>query len=287
MAALEFVDSHVHFWKPSEHEDWYPGLKRFFPEVYRDFLPDDHRAGAAEAGVDVTDVVHVSATSAPRAYLDETNWLDALHRADPTHPAAIIGALDPQASPDAIERDLDVQAAAPAFRGVRVISGFDPSTEAAAHILRLLADRDLGFDQIIRPAEADAYLPLLQRTPDLAVVAEHTGWPDGQEPFQDWRDGMARLAALPNVHCKISGLGMALRTMAVEDLRPYVESCLELFGIDRCFFGSNFPVDGVGGTYAELLTAYQEITATLSESERRALFSANARRRYRITPVSR
>ncbi|MFB4302093.1 amidohydrolase family protein [Actinomadura sp. NTSP31] len=225
---------------------------------------------------------HVCSTEVALDYLDETSWLDALHRADPTRPAAIIGALDPRSSPDTIERDLDVQAAAPAFRGVRVISGFDPSTGAAAHMLRLLADRGLGFDQIIRPAEADAYLPLLRRTPDLAVVAAHTGWPDGQEPFQDWRDGMARLAALPNVHCKISGLGMALRTMAVGDLRPYVESCLELFGVDRCFFGSNFPVDGVGGTYAELLAAYQEITAPLSGAERRALFSANARRRYRL-----
>ncbi|MDL4813368.1 amidohydrolase family protein [Actinomadura opuntiae] len=120
----------------------------------------------------------------------------------------------------------------------------------------------------------------------LVVVAEHTGWPD-KEPFPEWRAGMATLAALPNVHCKLSGLGMALRTMAVEELRPYVESCLDLFGVDRCFFGSNFPVDGVAGTYADLLAAYQEISAPLTEAERRALFSANARRRYRLAPVSR
>lgn len=284
MAALRFVDAHVHFWDLGAHEDWYPQLDGHFPEVYRDYLPGDHRADAAKAGVDVTDVVHVSATSAPHAYLDETKWLDGLHRTDPTRPAAIIGGLDPGRSAEDVERDLDAQAAARAFRGVRVLSGLDPASEAADRVLRLLAARDLVFDQIIRPGDVDAYVPLLARTPDVAVVAEHTGWPDkGRgEPFRRWREGMAKLAALPNVDCKISGLGMALRTLAVEELRPYVESCLDLFGVERCFFGSNFPVDGVGGTYAEQLAAYQEITDPLSEAERRALFSGNARRRYRL-----
>ncbi|WP_192809205.1 amidohydrolase family protein [Actinomadura montaniterrae] len=279
---MEFVDAHVHYWNLSEHEDWYPGLQRFFPEVYSDYLPDDHRADAAKAGVDVTEAVHVSASSAPRAYLAETAWLDGLHRADPARPAAIIGGLDPRRSPDTVEADLDAQAASPAFRGVRMLSGVDPAAETTASALRLLAGRGLVFDQIIRPAEAAAFVPALSAVPGLAVVAEHTGWPERDEPFAEWRDGMARLAALPNVHCKISGLGMALRTTSVADLRPYVEGCLDLFGVDRCFFASNFPVDGVGGTYADLLTAYQEITASLTGPERRALFSGNARRRYRL-----
>ncbi|MBO2465785.1 amidohydrolase family protein [Actinomadura violacea] len=279
---MEFVDAHAHFWDLGANEDWYPGLKDFFPEVYSDYLPDDHRADAAKAGVDVTAVVHVSASSAPRAYLAETGWLDGLHRADPARPAGIIGGLDPLRSPGTLEQDLDAQAAAPAFRGVRMLTGMDPAAEVSARALRLLADRGLVFDQIIRPADADAFVPLLAGAPDLAVVAEHTGWPERDEPFADWRAGMARLAALPNVHCKISGLGMALRTTAVADLRPYVESCLELFGVGRCFFASNFPVDGVGGTYADLLAAYQEITAGLTGAERQALFSANARDRYRL-----
>lgn len=280
--TMEFIDAHVHYWDLSAHEDWYPGLQRFFPEVYSDYLPDDHRADAAKAGVDVTGVVHVSATSAPRAYLAETSLLDGMHRADPARPAAIIGGLDPRRSPDTVEEDLDAQAASAAFRGVRMLGGVDPASAATARALRLLADRGLVFDQIIRPAEAAAYVPLLSGAPDLAIVAEHAGWPDPDEPFADWRAGMARLAALPNVHCKISGLGMALRTTAAGDLRPYVESCLDLFGVDRCFFASNFPVDGVGGTYADLLAAYREITAHLTGPERRALFSANARRRYRL-----
>jgi L-fuconolactonase len=75
---------------------------------------------------------------------------------------------------------------------------------------------------------------------------------------------------------------MAFRTMDSARLRPWIETCLELFGVDRCFFGSNFPVDGLGGTYGELIDAYRELTAELSADERHRLFVVNALRRYRI-----
>ena len=76
---------------------------------------------------------------------------------------------------------------------------------------------------------------------------------------------------------------MALRTTDPDRLRPWIETCLELFGVDRCFFGSNFPVDSVAGTYADLIAAYREITASLSGEDRYKLFVANARRRYRVS----
>jgi L-fuconolactonase len=75
---------------------------------------------------------------------------------------------------------------------------------------------------------------------------------------------------------------MALGTADPDRLRPWVETCLELFGIDRCFFGSNLPVDSVAGTYAEVVAAYRETASFLSAQERQRLFAANARRRYRL-----
>ncbi len=94
------------------------------------------------------------------------------------------------------------------------------------------------------------------------MVLEHAGWPDGGEPghFSAWRDGLARLAELDNVHCKISGLPMALHTMDGAALRPWIDACLETFGADRAFFGSNFPVDSLFGGYARLVEAYLDAT---------------------------
>ncbi|WP_214412000.1 amidohydrolase family protein [Sphaerisporangium fuscum] len=276
---MEFLDAHAHLWQVSEH-NWYPALRTTRPELYRDHLPADYRAGAAGAGVRVAGLVHVSATSAPGAFIDETRWLDRLHAESPAWPSAIIGSVDPQAGPDVLDEQLRVQETSPAFRGVRVFSGLDPRSETTATLLRLLAERNLLLDQIIRSAEADAYAAALTGSPGTTVVLEHAGWPE--RDLRQWREGVARLAALPQVVCKLSGFGVALGTLDVTTLRPYVETCLELFGVERCFFGSNFPVDGTAGTYTQLMDAYQAVTAGLGPAERRALFIDNAVRCYKI-----
>ncbi|MGK5553368.1 amidohydrolase family protein [Actinomadura kijaniata] len=120
--------------------------------------------------------------------------------------------------------------------------------------------------------------------PDTSIVLEHAGWPDSPEPerFHHWREAITAFAAFDNVDCKISGLGMALGTTDPERLRPYVETCLELFGVDRCMFASNFPVDSIAGTYEDLIGAYRHITAPLGAETQQNLFAANARRRYRL-----
>ncbi|MFC4910651.1 amidohydrolase family protein [Actinomadura gamaensis] len=281
MTVLEFVDAHVHHWQSSVH-DWYPMLHVTLPEVPRDYPPARFREDAASAGVRILGTVHVSATTVPGAFLDETRWLDAM--APPDRPSAIIGSIDPDVSPPVVEAQLDEQSRSPLFRGVRVFAGLCPDGDTAATLLRELGKRDLIFDQVIRAPEVDAYLAALAKAPDVRVVLEHAGWPEAGDPeeFLQWREGLAKLAALPRVDCKISGLGMPLGRLDAATLRPYIETCLDLFGIDRCFFGSNFPVDGLSGTYAELMDAYESVTSGLSADERRKLFVENATRRYRL-----
>ncbi|MEW9531050.1 amidohydrolase [Microbispora sp. NPDC049125] len=268
---LEFVDSHVHYWQPSVN-DWYAALRS--RPIYRDILPCDFPAGSGH--------VHVSAVSSPRWAIEESRWLERV-RQDTGLPSAIIGTIDPAAPFAAIERDLRIQAQSPAFRGVRVFSGLDPAADTARRLLRLLADQSQVFDLIARQADLTSYLPLVERSPDTVVVLEHAGWPDPSEPgFRPWREVITSFAAFGNVDCKISGLGMALGTTDPERLRPYVETCLELFGIDRCMFASNFPVDSVAGTYDDLIAAYRHITSPLGAEAQHKLFAANARRRYRL-----
>jgi L-fuconolactonase len=267
-----FVDAHVHYWRPSVN-DWYPALRS--RPIYRDILPGDFPPSGGH--------VHVSAVSSPDRVVEEARWLERL-RGETGLPSAVIGTVDPAAEFAEIERQLEAQAADDAFRGVRVFAGLDPAAEVAVRLLRSLADRDWIFDLIARPGELTSYLPLVEKSPDTVVVLEHAGWPAGPDPerFGSWREALAPFAALDNVDCKISGLGMALGTTDPVRLRPFVETCLELFGVDRCFFGSNFPVDGVAGTYDDLIGAYREITAPLGAEVQDKLFAANARRRYRL-----
>ena len=120
---------------------------------------------------------------------------------------------------------------------------------------------------------------------ELTVVVEHTGWPrsNSAEEFELWKSGIDALAAVgPNVVCKLSGLAMPFASMGVDALGPWLEYALGAFGVERCFFASNFPVDAVYGTFDELYTTFSDLTAGLDEAARAKLFAENAERIYRI-----
>jgi predicted TIM-barrel fold metal-dependent hydrolase len=127
-------------------------------------------------------------------------------------------------------------------------------------------------------------VPQVTACESTVFALEHAGWPDTPDPGHRavWRAGLESLAALANVHCKISGLAMTLQTVEAPALRPYVETCIEVFGVDRCLFGSNFPVDVLFGSFSDLLGSYIEITKGLGETDMHKLFVSNAQRLYRV-----
>jgi predicted TIM-barrel fold metal-dependent hydrolase len=109
---------------------------------------------------------------------------------------------------------------------------------------------------------------------------------------------MTELARCPNVVVKLGGMvnrGAAFdfhnaatppSSEAIAALwRPFVETCIELFGADRCMFESNFPVDKMAIGYAALWNAFKRIAASASPDEKRALFAGTAARFYRLGDV--
>lgn len=115
-------------------------------------------------------------------------------------------------------------------------------------------------------------------------MLEHAGWPDGTSAadFAAWKRAVAGLAEHENVTCKVSGLAMVTHSLAPEALRPWVEASLESFGPERCFFGSNFPVDAMYGGYGELVESVRAATAALAPAQQRAFFVENALRVYEL-----
>ena len=275
----EVVDPHVHHWHLSANP-WYPLLADpAMNAIAHDYLAADYQADSANYPVSA--IVHISATSKAGAYLDEARWLEGLAR-ETGWPAATVGAVDVDKPWEAMEADLSEQAARPALRGVRVLFGLDPQSDAAASLVRWLQDSDLVFDAVPHPGEVDGYLRLLDATPDLIVAVEHAGWPDSTDQFAEWRRGIDALAARPNTYCKISGLAMTLYSLAADVQRPWIEGCIEAFGAGRCMFASNFPVDRMFGTFDQLYGTYHEVTAGLPERDRELLFAGTARRVYRL-----
>ncbi|HXX89212.1 MAG TPA: amidohydrolase family protein [Acidimicrobiales bacterium] len=284
------VDAHVHLWDPAR-TDWYPYLSR--PQGHvgeggdpsrmsRRFDADTYQAEAARWNVEK--IVNVAAATG-RHSIEETIELDQV--ADVTgRPHAIVGGLPPADSVAEAVAFVDRQMTASRFRGVRPMGGLDRPVPDA-EVLRALQERNLVFELMAHPDQllvAAAQLAACPGLDALTVVVEHTGWPrsSSDEEHALWRAGIDALAGLgDNVVCKLSGLAMPFGSMGVDVLGPWLEHAIEVFGVERCMFASNFPVDSVHGTFDELYSTFSEVTAGFDGESRDKLFAANAERVYR------
>jgi predicted TIM-barrel fold metal-dependent hydrolase len=287
MAATidRIVDAHIHLWDPAR-ADWYPYLAGQRELDMGDIsgmcrLYDQPTYFSESANWNVVKFVHVAAASAPHSG-EETAELEQMAEAT-GHPDAIIGGIVPTDPIADTEKLLDAQMESSRFRGIRPMGGTAMGVPPD-DVLRALAERNLIFELMAHPDELVASASALAGFDDLTVVVEHAGWPRSNEPeeFELWKRGVSALGALgDNVYCKLSGLAMPLHTMDGDALRPWLEHCLASFGVDRCMFASNFPVDAMHGTYDELYGGFDKVTADLGAQSRDKLFAANAERLYR------
>ncbi len=287
------VDAHVHLWDPANTE-WYPYLSGLrdvgLGDLDRWARYFDQKIYFAEAANwNVVKFVHVAAAT---DFVAETMEKEA--EAEATgHPDAIIGGLTLWDPVNECIDQLDRQMAARRFRGARPAGGKQPPpvpqggeklpVVPVAEVLSAMADRNLIFEVMTHPDQlGEAAHDLVASDVELTVVVEHAGWPHSNDELAQWKAGMSALADVgPHVHCKLSGLAMPFQTMAPDVFRPWIEYCLEVFGVDRCFFASNFPPDGRGGSLDQLFTTFDTLTSDLDAESRDKLFAANAERLYR------
>ena len=130
------------------------------------------------------------------------------------------------------------------------------------------------------PAAAE----LARRHPEVTLCVDHALMPQrrDREYFEQWRAALRTLADVPSIVIKISGLGMCDHGWTVDSIRPWVLACIEAFGVERAFFGSNWPVDRLYSSYGDVVDAYAEIVSEFSEQEQLALFSENANRIFKL-----
>ncbi|MCP4436063.1 MAG: amidohydrolase family protein [Actinomycetia bacterium] len=282
---LRVVDPHVHLWDPAR-TDWYPYLSgaRKIPvnDVAKMARPFDLPTYNAEAaGWNVDKLITVSAATGAHC-VDEAIEMEAL--AESTgQPAAIVGGITPSARQADVTAQLDRQMTLQRFRGVRAMGKLDHPVPAPA-VLQELRDRGLVFDLMARTDQLVSSAGALADVDGLLVVVEHLGWPRSAEPeeFSTWQEGIRALADLGDrVTCKLSGLAMPLGSVHADVLAPWLEFAIECFGVERCMFASNFPVDGAHCTLDELFSAYFEFASGLGADALQMLFATNAERVYR------
>ncbi|MVU80528.1 amidohydrolase family protein [Nocardia sp. ET3-3] len=283
MPTTPIVDAHMHLWDTSAHT-WYPGLAKFVdagkPEIAGNFLLPDFDRGLG--GIEVSGLVHVSATTEPRAYLAETRWVDAIAEADP-RPFAIVGAVDPALPAAELIADLDEQARTDRFRGVRVFEGLAPNTPAAETIAGWLQEHDAVLDLVAKPAEILDWIDFLAGYPQLRVVLEHLGFPQGHsaEARSAWYNAISLAAKETQWLCKLSGFALICRDLTWPSLEYWLESSVSLWGWRRLMFASNMPVDSMAGTYTDLVSAIDRVVATdATEQEAEFFYRTNATDTY-------
>ena len=283
--TIDIVDAHVHLWSVSRNP-WYPALAQMAEQLnradlFQDFSPSAYAEAAGQFAVD--SFVHVSATTAGRAYLDEQAWVEDVAEQARLN-LVTIGTVDPTLPTSEIIADLEWQAQSSRFRGVRVLYDFEPGAPAAETVLRWLNDGGYVFDLVTQPQGMVPWLAALERYPDLTVVLEHCGWPRSTKTADrdQWRDAIRACAKRTNALCKISGLGMVTGDLSEQVLRPWIEEAIDVFGWQRVAFGSNMPIETIAGTYQQLLASLQAIIENASAEEQKAFYADNARRYYKL-----
>ncbi len=270
------VDAHQHFWRLDRGD--YGWLTPALGPIHRDFGPGDLAPALARHGIGRTILVQAAPTAA------ETRWLLDLAR-DTPFVAGVVGWTDFAASdaPDAIA----ALAREPKLVGLRPmvqdIADDDWLARASlAPAFEAMIANDLAFDALVLPRHLTRLATVLDRHPALRVVVDHGAKPHIREREIDaWRADMATIAAHPGTCCKLSGLlTEAAPGDGFDELAPWTDALVELFGPHRLLWGSDWPVVDLAGGFDRWRAITIEALAGLSAAERDAVLGGNAARVY-------
>ena len=290
MGKLAFVDTHVHYYDMQHpdlvYEHWQPDVDHPFLGAQtrklgeRNFIAEDYISLTRNANV--TKAVHVQAAIGSRDPVKETEWLqEAAGRTGFPHGIVAYADLRDPSVEEVLARHRDY----PNMRGVRDFSYGDYLVEPSFHRgFALLEKYDLRASMSVQWQDMEKLRDLAGSFPNIRIVIDHAGFPveRTKEYFNEWKRGMVIAAEPTNTICKISGLGMGDNNWTVNSIRPYVLHCIETFGVDRCIFGTNWPVDSLWSAYDDVVDAYTEIVAGFTDGERAAMFSKNAEALYDV-----
>jgi predicted TIM-barrel fold metal-dependent hydrolase len=297
--SQRIVDSHIH---------WFDTKNPYKNPHAQSYLPDNYRADAE--GYNVVGVVHIEAHWDPKDRVGETRWVRSLADSGKENGLlkGIVGEAD--LSADNLDQLLEGHAQDHSARSIRHIVNYLDGSHSnwwaaqgyqakpgwvvdqdylenpkfVANFPRL-AHYGLGFDYMGFSNHMKPMAELALRNPGITIYVEHTGMPYDHTPegVALWREGMRALAGAPNVTCKISGLGNTVPKWTEASIRPYVLEAIDIFGVDRCMFASNFPTDKAFSTMRAIWEAFFSMTKEFTPEERDKLFAANAIRHYRLT----
>jgi len=274
------VDAHHHLWDPATAD--YPWLTDELAVIRRRFTPDDLAPELAAAGVDATVLVQTRSSEA------ETAELLAVAAATPFI-RGVVGWVD-LTDPSAADRIAALREGPGGewLVGIRHQVHDEPDPEwllrdDVMRGIRSVGAAGLAYDLLLRPRELPAAAGLARALPDVRFVIDHLAKPPiASGELEPWRRRMAAFGELDHVAAKLSGLvtEASWSSWTPDDLRPYVDHAVDVFGPERLIFGSDWPVCLLAANYQDVVEAALTTLRTLSVVEQAAVMGANATRVY-------
>ena len=292
----DIIDAHHHIWRrrdlPWLDGPMQPRIFGPYEAIRRDYLIDEYLADLAGTGV--TKSVYVQCNWPKDRFEDEVAYVQqAAHETG--FPQAIVGYADFLVSD--VRPQLDRLTKYPGMRGLRMQLQwhknpqyqFAPGPDLArdptlqknvAH----LADYGWSFDLQVFAGQMQGAAELADSAPKVTFILQHAGMIEDLSPegWEQWRKSMRLLASRPNVVSKLSALGTFIHKNDPAHIAAVVHETIDIFGPQRCLFGSNFPVEKLWTEYADLITAYSKAIEPLGEAVARAAFHDTAARVYRL-----
>ncbi len=273
---MRILDTHLHLIYPDRFS--YPWLGKN-PAINKGWSVEDYFAEALPLGIE--SALHMEVDVAEGDMLAETEYVLGLPR--------IVGAIAAcRPEHPRFAEHLERLKEHPGVRGVRRILHEVPDDLSQSNLfvenIRRLPEYGWSFDLCVRDDQLPIGQMLVERAPDVTFVLDHCGVPDvlgrGLDP---WRENISRMARLPNVYAKISGIvAYSGPDWNVETLRPYVEHVIESFGWNRVVWGSDHPVVTLTGSLTRWVEATHQIISSATEEEKAKLLHRNAERVYKL-----
>lgn len=277
------VDSHHHFWTPGRY-DYYWMTGPALEPIRRAFGPADLQPLLAASGVDYTVLVQTVPS------VEETQEFLEIAQ-DTPFVAGVVGWVDlTDVSADATLADLKAGRGGEYLVGIRHMVHDEPDADwllrpDVQRGLQAVAHAGLAYDLLLRPRELPAALEVVKAHPHMRFVIDHLAKPEiASGQIAEWTERIAPFGEQPHVMCKLSGMVTEANwtSWTPEDLRPYVETVLEIFGLDRVMFGSDWPVSLLASEYGRVKWALETALPPLTAAQSAAIFGGNAIQFYRL-----
>lgn len=259
------------------------------------YLPKDYIADTKD--FNVVKSVHVQAEW-PGDPVEETKWLIALKDTNEQgHPHSIVAYCDlssPTAN-DVLTRHKE----AGKLVGIRQLLNYHSPVRKDLNLaphdnyltdkdwldgVGLLGQHNISFDLHILPHQHKRGAEVAKKYPNITFIVDHCGLPYERDDaaMATWKEGLAALASCPNTVVKVSAMFGIDPQWTKESVLDITQTVVSTFGIDRCMFASNFPVDKINVSFSQLMDAHCELTKGFTEDEKKSYFSGLASKVYQV-----